>query len=153
DDAEHDGPAEVPGLAIEAIPRIADLEDDVASGTHRAAAAYTADPPFAGLDGEPPPRRHGVARAEQEVDDDVLQLCGIDLDLTQDRGQPDLQLDVGSDQPPGQRLERTHHLVQAERAGRLALVASEREKLAREEHATIGRLTDPLHVVPPAIVG
>ena len=57
-----------------------------------------------GLDGQLAAVRHGVARVDREVHEDLLDLPGIGLDVPEAADQEKRQLDVGAEEP-------TEHLL------------------------------------------
>ena len=90
-----------------------------------------------------PPSRHGVARVDRQVHDDLLDLAGIGLDRAS-RARDHHEVDVLADQA-GEHLQVFgDDLVEVDHFGRQHLLAAEGEQLARQRRGAFGGAGDLL---------
>jgi hypothetical protein len=80
-----------------------------------------------GLDGELAAAQHGVACVDREVDQDLLEVAGIDAREPEVLGRDGGQLDVGAEQSAQHLVSGQDVLVDADDAWLGDLVARERE--------------------------
>ncbi len=86
-----------------------------------------------------PAARHGVAGVESEVHDDLLDLSGIGADGAQVVGGRGEHFDVFANQPPQQRIETQHDVVEIDHPRREHLLPAERQQLAGNAGGALGR--------------
>ena len=105
------------------------------------------------LDNEVSPLRHGVARVDREVHDDLLELPRVDLHLAQVPGERRGEPHVGPQEPREQLLGTRQYFVDVEHLRLEHLLAAEREQLPRQRARSLGGLADLLDVFPLRLAG
>jgi hypothetical protein len=97
---------------------------------------------FLRLDGEASPPGHGVAGVDGQVEHDLLELAGIDLDPTQRGEEQGGEHDVLANQAPEHGLHAADYLVDVEHSRLEYLPAAEGQELARECRRAGGGVAD-----------
>ena len=106
----------------------------------------------AGADGQLAASRHGVARVDREVDDDLLELADVGAHRPKVAAMIDLELDVAADQPRQQHPEVGQHVGQVQHFRPQRLLARKGQKLAHQRGGAVGVLLD-VHDVREGRVG
>ena len=121
---------------------------DVMAGRHGlvAAADRRLVDDIGGADGQGAAIRHGVARVDGEIDDDLLELALIDLDEAEVAAMHDLELDVLADEAAQQMRQIRERVGDVEDARLQGLLAREGQQLAHQIGGAVGVLLD-LHDV------
>ena len=96
---------------------------------------------------------HRIARVDDEVHHDLLELAGIDDDRAEVGAGLDAQLDVLADQAAEHRLHRDDGGSEIERPRRHHLLAAEREQLARQLGGALACAIDLLDVLGDRLAG
>ena len=107
---------------------------------------------FDGPDGQASAVRHGIARIDREIDDDLLELRQVHLHRPQIAAMHDLELDLFADQPPQQDGEIGQQLAEIEHLRAQRLPAREGQQLTHQRSGAIGILLD-LHDVGEGRIG
>ena len=89
---------------------------------------------------------HRVARVDDEIDDDLLELVEVGLDQPEIAPVRDLELDPLADQPPQHHLQFRQHVGELQHLRAQRLAPREREQLTHQTRRAIGVLAD-LHDV------
>ncbi len=101
---------------------------------------------------DPTALAHRVARVDDEIDDDLLELIEVGLHQPQIASVHDVELDRFADQPAQQHLQFRQHLAELQRLRTQGLPAREREQLAHQPRRAVGVLLD-LHDVLEGRIG
>ena len=122
------------GFPIHPVPGIPDHELDVPPHRHETAIDDVGrlDESTRRLDGQRAPMRHGVARVDDKIHDDLLELAGIGLDRATPGAPADIEVDVLSDQAPQHGRQAGDDRVEIEHPRRDDLLAAEGEELTGE---------------------
>ena len=96
---------------------------------------------------------HGVARVDDEVDDDLLELVEVGLHQPQVAAVDDVERDRLADEPAQQHLQFRQHVVELQRLRPHRLPAGEGEQLAHEAGGPVGVLLDLHDVLAGRSVG
>ena len=102
---------------------------------------------FRGFDRQPSTRRHRITSVHREVNDDLLDLCGVSVDARDRRSQVHRQRDVLANNTAEQRFDTPQHPVQIEDLRLQDLPPTEREKLARQARSSVNGRLDLLEVL------
>ena len=105
-----------------------------------------------GADRDPTAVRHGVARIQREVHDDVLELAGVHLHPARARGIVRRELDVLAGETAEHRLDPGDDEVNVDEPGLEDLLAAEGEKLPRQGSGALARLADVGQRAAPRVV-
>jgi hypothetical protein len=129
-------------LAAHPGPLVGHREERVRAGARDARGHLPAavDPDVRRLDGELAAGRHGVARVDRQVDQDLLDLPRVEGDRRQRLAADDPQLDVLADEAQDHLLGAQDDLVEVEDLGGDDLLARERQQVAGQRRRRLGRL-------------
>ncbi len=135
------------------VPVSRDLDHHVAARRHdlHAALDRLLGDDVLGPDAQAPAVRHGVARVDREVDDDLLELALVDAHRLQVAAMHHGELDVLADQPAQQVRDFRQHVGHLQHARLQGLLAREGEQLAHQVGGAVGVLLD-LHDVGERLV-
>ena len=95
-----------------------------------------------GDDRDAPAVRHRVARVGREVQDDLLDVGGVDADAAEGPRELELDLDVFADEPREDRLHALDVCREVEDTASSLLLAAEREELPGDERRALGGADD-----------
>ena len=101
------------------VPVSDDAQPRVAAGfpfDQRERAAVSVDVDFLDADGHAAALRHRVARVDDEVQHDLLDLPGVGDDHQRLRRADDLEVDLRTDQPAQHRVHAAHDVAEREHA-------------------------------------
>ena len=100
------------------VPVSLNVEHHVVAGRHADVAAHAVRAEFhiGGFDFEPSAARHGVARVDGEVHEDLIHLAGVDVDVGEIGRQARHQLHVFTDEADQHLPQLLHHLVEVDHA-------------------------------------
>ena len=127
---------------------VGDREANVAAGLDvELARLRGAERAVARRDRELAAGRHRVARVDDEVGQQLLELAGVGLDRAEPGREHRRHRDVLADEPRQHRLDVGDDRVERERLGLPLRFAAEREQLAREARGARGGLRDLADIV------
>ena len=105
-----------------------------------------------GFHREAPAVRHGIARVEREVDDDLLELRPVGLHPAQLGGEAQHELAVLAHQPAQHRLHVHQHRVELQHQRLEELAAGIRQQLPADVGRALGGAGDLVHVLLTLVV-
>jgi hypothetical protein len=141
-------------VAVDPCAGVANRQHDVGTGPHVAGPSPAADLPLVSLYREYPTRRHPVPGVQDQVHQHLFQVPRVDPDRAGAGTQPELEPDIGAEQPLDQALHAADDPIQMEHPGLERLLAAEGEELAGEQGTAVGRLPDLLDVgADPVLLG
>ena len=128
------------GSVVHAVPGVGDVEaDEVSLACLRLAAGVGGIELLEfGADGEAAAARHGVARVDGKVHEDLFHHAGISVDGREIVGGMPLQLHLFADAGPQDFCKVVDHLVQVQQLRLHDLLAAEHEQLAGEIGGAFG---------------
>ena len=140
-----------------AVAGVADGDGDVVARAGIACQRFglgvtLGDGDVGGLDRQRADGRHRVARVDREVEDDQLDLGGIDHRRPEPRDQTPLQADMAAERTAQQAVHAGDNAIEVHRAGQQLLAAGEGEQLAGQRGAAFGRIANGRELRDGAVV-
>src|SRR5262249_10530592 len=131
-------------------PRVRHHQGDVRPRVHAEVrtGVLCADVYVEGLDRQPPPTGHRVARVHHQVHEDLFDLAGISAHRPEVGGEPRLELDVLASDPAEDGLDVPNDRVEGDDLHLEHLATAEREQLPSEIGGTRGGVVDVDDVGP-----